>query len=74
MNILLDLKDMCEFFGYPVETTREKDISIYDKGVKGIRNQKISDMDNRLDLFSPQKPFVLCFDNTANVHVIRVHI
>ncbi len=52
LNILLSVKDMCEFFGYPVEATRVKDTSIHDKGVTGIRNQKLSDMDNRLAVFN----------------------
>ena len=52
LNILLNTKDMAELFGYKVETTRDTDKSIYDKGVTGIRNQKISDMDNRLEIFN----------------------
>ncbi len=52
LNIMLSVKDLCEFFGMPVEATRLKDTSIHDKGVKGIRNQKMSDMDNRLAVFN----------------------
>ena len=59
LNILLSVKDMCEFFGYPVEATRVKDISIHDKGTTGIRNQKVSDMDNRLALFN-KYPDAIC--------------
>ena len=36
--------------GYDVVYTRTEDISIYDNGVEGIRNQKISDMENRLEI------------------------
>ena len=52
LNILLSVRDLGKFFGYNVEATREKDMSIHDKGVIGIRNQKVSDMENRLALFN----------------------
>lgn len=52
LNILLSVRDMARLFGYNVEATRIKDISIHDKGVEGLRNQKISDMENRLALFN----------------------
>lgn len=52
LNILLNLRDMLMASGYTVEVTRDKDVSIHDKGVEGIANQKSSDMDNRLALFN----------------------
>lgn len=52
LNILLSVRDMARFFGYNVDATRTKDISIHDSGVTGIRNQKVSDMENRLELFN----------------------
>ena len=52
LNILLTLRDMLMLSGYEVEVTRDKDISIHDKGIEGIANQKSSDMDNRLALFN----------------------
>lgn len=52
LNILLNLRDMLTASGYTVEVTRDKDISIHDKGIEGIANQKSSDMDNRLALFN----------------------
>lgn len=52
LNIMLSVRDLSRFFGYNVDATREKDISIHDKGVTGIRNQKLSDMENRLELFN----------------------
>jgi N-acetylmuramoyl-L-alanine amidase len=52
LNILLTTRDMARLFGYEVETTRDTDKSIHDKGVTGIRNQKLSDMDNRLEIFN----------------------
>lgn len=59
LNILLSVRDIARLYGYNVETTREKDVSIYDKGVTGIRNQKISDMENRLDIFN-KYPNAVC--------------
>jgi len=52
LNIALTVRDLSNFFGFHAETTRDRDISIHDRGVKGIRNQKISDMENRLALFN----------------------
>ena len=52
LNIVLSLNDLSKFFGYNVEMTRKTDKSIHDKGITGIRNQKISDMKNRLELFN----------------------
>ncbi|HEZ7987219.1 MAG TPA: N-acetylmuramoyl-L-alanine amidase [Ruminococcus sp.] len=52
LNILLKLRDLLEISGYEVHVTRDTDISIHDKGVEGIANQKSSDMDNRLKLFN----------------------
>ncbi len=46
------LRDLLTVSGYEVEVTRDTDISIHDKGVEGIANQKSSDMDNRLELFN----------------------
>ncbi|MDE5583946.1 MAG: N-acetylmuramoyl-L-alanine amidase [Ruminococcus sp.] len=52
LNIMLMLRDLLTVSGYDVEVTRDTDISIHDKGVEGIANQKSSDMDNRLKLFN----------------------
>lgn len=52
LNILLSVRDMARLFGYNVDVTRDKDTSIHDKGVTGIRNQKVSDMENRLEIFN----------------------
>lgn len=59
LNILLSVRDMGRLFGYEVDATREKDTSIHDKGVTGIRNQKISDMENRLEIFN-KYPNAVC--------------
>lgn len=52
LNILKKVRDMCETFGYNVVVTRDTDKSIHDDGVTGIRNQKESDMENRLAIFN----------------------
>lgn len=52
LNIMLSVRDLSKLFGYNVETTRDTDKSIHDKGITGIKNQKISDMENRLELFN----------------------
>lgn len=52
LSILLRLRDMLEISGYEVEVTRDSDVSIHDKGIEGLANQKSSDMDNRLALFN----------------------
>ncbi len=52
LNILLSVRDMCQSFGYKVVVTRDTDISIHDSGVTGVRNQKLSDMNNRVKIFN----------------------
>lgn len=50
LSVTKHLREMLELSGFNVVMTREEDISIYDAGVEGIRNQKLSDMDNRLKI------------------------
>lgn len=50
LSVVKHLQQMLELSGFEVVTTRDEDISIYDAGVEGIRNQKLSDMDNRLEI------------------------
>lgn len=66
LNITLTVKDMCGLFGYETEATRQTDTSIHDKGITGTRNQKVSDMKNRLDLFNkyPDSVCVSIHQNT----------
>lgn len=65
LNILLSVRDMAELFGYNVDVTRDKDTSIHDKGVTGIRNQKVSDMENRLEIFN-KYPDAVCISIHQN--------
>jgi N-acetylmuramoyl-L-alanine amidase len=47
LAIVRDLSELLRFAGYNVILTRDADVSIHDGGVEGIRNQKVSDMNNR---------------------------
>ncbi len=50
LSVVKHLREMLEMSGFQVVVTRDEDISIYDAGVEGIRNQKLSDMDNRYEI------------------------
>lgn len=50
LSVVRHLREMLELTGFNVVVTRDEDISIYDAGVEGVRNQKLSDMDNRLKI------------------------
>lgn len=52
LAIGLKVRDMLTSMGYTVEMTRDKDKSLHDDGITGTRNQKNSDMDNRLAHFN----------------------
>ena len=51
LNILKTLRDTMTVMGYDVYCTRESDVSIHDRGVEGLKKQKLSDMKNRLAIF-----------------------
>lgn len=63
LNIALKLKDILESFGVKTVMTRETDISIHNSGVTGIRNQKISDINNRLNII----------ETTENALFVSIH-
>ena len=65
LAVVLDLRDMLEMSGFEVVLTRDEDISIYDAGVEGIRNQKLNDMDNRLKIIQshPDSIFLCIHQN-----------
>ena len=50
LAIVKDLEQLLTASGFNVVLTRSEDVSIYDEGVEGIRNQKVSDMENRLEI------------------------
>lgn len=62
LDIALTLSDMLRVLGYDTLLTRTEDVSIHDENVEGLKNQKISDMENRLELF-----------NTSGAVCISVH-
>ena len=65
LSIVLALRDMFEMSGFDVVLTRDEDISIYDAGVEGIRNQKLNDMANRLKIIQkyPDSIFLCIHQN-----------
>ena len=52
LAIVRDLDDMLTLSGFNVVLTRDSDVSIHDEGIKGTREQKVSDMKNRLDIIN----------------------
>lgn len=52
LAIALKLRDALRFFGFDVIMTRESDISIHDPGLDTIRQQKVSDINNRLEIIN----------------------
>ena len=50
LDIVKKLGEILSFNGYEVVYTRKDDNAICDNGVEGIRNQKASDMKNRLEI------------------------
>lgn len=67
LNITLSVRDMAQLFGYNAITTRDTDMSIHDSGVEGIRAQKISDMENRLEIFN-NYPDSICVSIHQNTY------
>lgn len=67
LSIMLSVRDMCRLYGYDTAVTRDRDISIHDSGVTGIRNQKVSDMENRLELFN-KFPNAVCVSIHQNTY------
>ena len=67
LSIMLSLRDMLKIVGFDTVTTRDTDISIHDSGVQGIRAQKISDMENRLEIFNAY-PDAVCISVHQNTY------
>lgn len=65
LSIVLALREMLEMSGFQVVLTRDQDISIHDPDVTGIRNQKLNDMDNRLEIIQsyPDSIFLCIHQN-----------
>lgn len=63
LSIALKLREVLQSFGIKVIMTRETDKSIHSEGVQGIRNQKISDIKNRLHII----------ESTENAVFVSIH-
>lgn len=65
LSVVKHLQQLLEISGFKTVLTRDEDISIYDPGVEGIRNQKLSDMDNRLEIIQsyPDSIFLCIHQN-----------
>lgn len=65
LAIATDLQKLLELSGFNVVMTRTEDVSIHDEGVEGLRNQKVSDMENRLEIIQshPDALFVSIHQN-----------
>lgn len=65
LSVVKRLQQLLELSGFRTVLTRSEDISVYDAGVEGIRNQKLSDMDNRLELIQsyPDSIFLCIHQN-----------
>ena len=65
LDIVKDLGALLTLNGYEVVYTRTDDVSIHDDGVEGIRNQKVSDMENRLKIVQsyPESVFISVHQN-----------
>lgn len=59
LAIALKLRDFLRFFGFDVIMTRETDISIHDSGLDTIREQKVSDIKNRLKIINSNPDCIL---------------
>lgn len=65
LAIAKNLADMLRASGFEVVMTRDTDVSIHDEGVDGLRQQKISDMENRLEIIKsyPDSVFISIHQN-----------
>lgn len=50
LSIAQDLRDLLVMGGYTVVMTRDSDAAIYDPGMQTLREKKVSDLENRLQL------------------------
>ena len=56
LAIALILRDMLKATGFEVVMTREDDRSIHDEDITGVRRQKTSDLNNRLEIVERHSP------------------
>ncbi|MCM1298483.1 MAG: N-acetylmuramoyl-L-alanine amidase [Firmicutes bacterium] len=65
LAIAKDLEALLKLSGFNVVMTRSEDVSIHSEGVEGLRNQKVSDMENRLGIIKsyPDAMFISIHQN-----------
>lgn len=65
LSIAKNLEALLKMSGFNVVMTRSEDISIHDEGTEGLRNQKVSDMENRLKIIKsyPDAMFISIHQN-----------
>lgn len=65
LAIAKNLSALLKLSGFNVVMTRTEDISLHSEGVEGLRNQKVSDMENRLKIIQshPDSLFVSIHQN-----------
>ncbi len=64
LEISLRLRDIMRLNGWQVVMTRDTDMSIHDESAKSVRQQKVSDLYNRLDIMK----------NNPQALVVSVHL
>lgn len=62
LTIALEVGDILSSMGYDVVYTRDSDVSLHDRDIKGLSNQKKSDMQKRLDIINS-------YDNAVAVSI-----
>lgn len=63
LDIVLKLESLMAFLGVETVLTRSEDISIYDEGCTTLREKKVSDLKNRVELVQ----------STSNATLISIH-
>lgn len=67
LSIAVNLRDVLSLCGVSVKMTRDEDVSIHDEGCSGIRQIKVSDMNNRLKLYDAASATVSIHQNHFSV-------
>lgn len=67
LSIATNVHDILSLCGVTVKMTRDEDVSIHDEGCSGIRQIKVSDMNNRLKLYDAAAATVSIHQNHFSV-------
>lgn len=68
LAIAEDLRDLFVISGFDVVMTRDSDCSIHDDGITGVKNQKTSDMRNRLKIMEQNRDAIF-----LSIHQNQIH-